>query len=229
MNTSGIDAVVVIRGGGARSELAVFDAEEIALAIADSPVPVLTGLGHETDRSVADEVAHLSLKTPTACAGALIGRVREFAARAERTWSGVSVRARHDLDVVGGSLDGVAERVAARTRAVAERADERLALHARRVPMAARSTLDAATATLDRGAARLGPSARRHADTAAARLDGMDDRARLLDPALTLARGWSITRTEAGALVRSGDGALPGTVLVTTVAQGTVISRVEDR
>ena len=56
-----LDALVLIRGGGARNELAVFDAERIARAIASSPVPVLTGLGHEVDRSVADEVAHTTL------------------------------------------------------------------------------------------------------------------------------------------------------------------------
>ncbi len=57
-----LDAIVVIRGGGARNELSVFDAESIALAIAASTVPVLTGLGHEIDRSIADEVAHTSLQ-----------------------------------------------------------------------------------------------------------------------------------------------------------------------
>ena len=72
-----VDCVVVIRGGGARNELATFDAEPIALAIATCPVPVLTGLGHEVDRSVADEVAHTALKTPTACAGHLIDAVHD--------------------------------------------------------------------------------------------------------------------------------------------------------
>ena len=74
----GLDAIVVIRGGGSRNELATFDAETIARAIAAAPVPVLTGLGHEIDRSVADEVAHTSLKTPTACAGHLVDAVRAY-------------------------------------------------------------------------------------------------------------------------------------------------------
>jgi exodeoxyribonuclease VII large subunit len=64
--TPALDAIVVIRGGGARNDLAVFDAEEIARAIAAAPVPALTGLGHEVDRSIADEVAHTAAKTPTA-------------------------------------------------------------------------------------------------------------------------------------------------------------------
>ena len=67
-----LDVVVLIRGGGSKTELATFDHESIATAIATSPLPVFTGLGHEVDRSVADEVAHSSLKTPTACAAALV-------------------------------------------------------------------------------------------------------------------------------------------------------------
>jgi exodeoxyribonuclease VII large subunit len=80
-----LDCIVVIRGGGARNELATFDAEPIALAIATSPVPVLTGLGHEVDRSVADEVAHTALKTPTACAGHLIDAVYDYMTADRRT------------------------------------------------------------------------------------------------------------------------------------------------
>ena len=71
-----IDAIVIVRGGGSRNELAVFDAEAIARAIAAMPVPVITGIGHEIDRSIADLVAHTMLKTPTACAGHLVERVR---------------------------------------------------------------------------------------------------------------------------------------------------------
>ena len=84
-----LDVVAVVRGGGARSELATFDHEAIATAIATCPLPVLTGLGHEIDRSVADEVAHASLKTPTACAAALVERVGEFRRRSEDAWAAV--------------------------------------------------------------------------------------------------------------------------------------------
>ena len=80
---------MVIRGGGARNELATFDAETIAMAIVTSPIPVLTGLGHEIDRSVADEVAHTALKTPTACAGALIDAVHAYQVATERPWAAI--------------------------------------------------------------------------------------------------------------------------------------------
>ncbi len=123
-----LDAVVVIRGGGARNELAVFDAERIARAIASSPVPVLTGLGHEVDRSVADEVAHTSLKTPTACAGELIARAARYSADTEAAFASIVRESRHALGVAAGDLSETAHRIARRTHAAVERADERLGM-----------------------------------------------------------------------------------------------------
>ena len=70
-----VDVVVVVRGGGARSDLAAFDSEPVARAIALMPMPVFTGIGHEIDRAVADEVAHSCFNTPTACAQALVEQV----------------------------------------------------------------------------------------------------------------------------------------------------------
>ena len=73
-----IDLVVVIRGGGSRVDLATFDDESIARAIAACTKPVFTGIGHEVDTSIADEVAYSWNKTPTACAVAIIAKVEEF-------------------------------------------------------------------------------------------------------------------------------------------------------
>ena len=71
----GIDCAVLIRGGGSRSDLAVFDSRLIAEAIAKAPFPVLAGLGHEIDRAIADMVAHQSFKTPTKVAEFLVERI----------------------------------------------------------------------------------------------------------------------------------------------------------
>lgn len=68
----GFDAVVIIRGGGARLDLIAFDNEKISRAVADFPLPVLTGIGHDIDESVLDKVAHTALKTPTAVADFII-------------------------------------------------------------------------------------------------------------------------------------------------------------
>ncbi len=72
------DAVVILRGGGSKTDLQAFDDYWIALNISQFPLPVLTGIGHERDESVADLVAHTSLKTPTAVAEFLIERLSDF-------------------------------------------------------------------------------------------------------------------------------------------------------
>lgn len=72
------DAVVLIRGGGSKMDLDVFNAYEIGLGITACRHPVLTGIGHETDTSIADLVAHRAFKTPTAVASFILDRARGF-------------------------------------------------------------------------------------------------------------------------------------------------------
>lgn len=66
------DVVVIIRGGGATVDLASFDSYELALNVANFPLPVITGIGHDRDQTVLDRVAHTSVKTPTAAAALLV-------------------------------------------------------------------------------------------------------------------------------------------------------------
>ena len=72
------DAVVIIRGGGARIDLDCFDHYELAVSIAQFPLPVLTGIGHDRDETIADLVAHTRLKTPTAVAEFLVSNLRRY-------------------------------------------------------------------------------------------------------------------------------------------------------
>ncbi len=76
--TQPFDAVVIIRGGGARIDLDCFDHYELAASIARYPLPILTGIGHDRDETIADLVAHTRLKTPTAVAEFLVGRLRDY-------------------------------------------------------------------------------------------------------------------------------------------------------
>ncbi len=137
----GLDVIVVIRGGGSRNELATFDAETIARAIAAAPVPVLTGLGHEIDRSVADEVAHTSLKTPTACAAALVHAVAGYLAAAEQRFAAVTTVADDRVRTEARGLAERAHRIARRTHAAVDRADERLAVRVDHLHSCARRPL----------------------------------------------------------------------------------------
>ena len=222
-----LDAVVVIRGGGSRSELATFDHEAIATAIAVSPLPVFTGLGHEIDRSVADEVAHTALKTPTACAAALVEHVLAFRQRTELAWAAVERRADRGLQAASVEVAEVAQSIRHRVLAAVERSDERIAQRAQRVRVGAGRVVDradmrvqSAVGTVRRVPQRLDPEVRH--------LDAVAERVRLLDPVNTMARGWSITRTADGHTVRDAGHLQPGDELVTTFASGTARSRVEE-
>ena len=77
------DAVVIIRGGGAVSDLSDFDSYPLAACVTQMPIPVITGIGHDRDLTVLDMIAHTHLKTPTAVAAFLISRMREEAVRLE--------------------------------------------------------------------------------------------------------------------------------------------------
>lgn len=109
-----IDVLAVVRGGGSKLDLAAFDAEELGRAIAATPVPVVTGIGHETDRTVADEAAAVSLKTPTAAAEWIVARVADYAGRldtarhtirdaARAAWDRGAVRLEHSASQLAGT------------------------------------------------------------------------------------------------------------------------------
>jgi exodeoxyribonuclease VII large subunit len=222
-----LDVVVLIRGGGSKTDLATFDHESIATAIATSRLPVFTGLGHEVDRSVADEVAHSSLKTPTACAAALVEHVYAFQADVERVWSAIDRHANRALRDANASLAGVAHGVRRATVSAVERSDDRLGHRRQRVAAAANRALErsadrlvTARSSLGRVPARLEPELR-HVEAVAARV-------RLLDPVHTMARGWSITRASDGTVVRDAGDLAPGSTITTTFAKGSARSRVEE-
>ncbi|MCU1390816.1 MAG: xseA, partial [Ilumatobacteraceae bacterium] len=185
-----VDVLVVIRGGGSRTELAMFDSESIATAIATAGVPVFTGLGHEIDRSIADEVAHTAFKTPTACAVALIDAVQSFAIRAEGAWGEIAARAGRQLDRSDAGLLETARRIEQRTVGAVERAGQRLTDRAHRVSLSSVRLLDHGEAGLARAAARLGQRPLTCAAEQLRTIDQIEARVRLLDPVHTLARGW---------------------------------------
>jgi exodeoxyribonuclease VII large subunit len=87
---SGVDVIVITRGGGSRADLSWFDQKDLAIAIAECPVPVITAIGHEVDTSIADLVSHHACKTPTAAAEFLVEKVDTASARLEDAAARVS-------------------------------------------------------------------------------------------------------------------------------------------
>lgn len=221
-----LDAVALVRGGGARTDLAAFDDEAVARAVAACPVPVLTGIGHEVDRSICDDVAHTSEKTPTACAHALVLRVRRYADAVDGTWAAIAARAARAVRSQGEAVEALAGRAGRAASTGLEVAAHRLEVRADRVQQGARTHLRDADAGTRQRARRLAQRAPRAVAEADRALGALEARVRALDPERTLARGWSITRTVDGRVVRSASDVAPGDELRTELADGAVRSTV---
>jgi exodeoxyribonuclease VII large subunit len=197
-----VDVIALVRGGGSRLDLAVFDHELVARTIATSSRPVFTGIGHEIDTSVSDVVAHTANKTPTACAEALIDIAMNVVHRSEVAWSDIA-------EIATTTIDSERERLARYARHAAIGARTRLTVE--------RHRMTTTTARLSRTIETTTKSEKQSLDLFTARLSAVD-------PVRTLARGWSITRTTSGTVVRRAADVSRGDTLVTTVADGTITS-----
>ncbi len=211
-----LDAVVLVRGGGARTDLAAFDAEVVARAVAACHHPVLTGIGHEVDTSVADQVAHRAYKTPTAAAGALIEAVaacrqetEEYAARLGRASTKALGRTADDFaerrrrvgeaatratDLADARVASAFPRVAAASRRSLRHSERNVQAAASGMPLLVGAAVRSAEARLDEPArrlARVGTAL----DRATERLDHTEALVRAADPAHLLAKGYAIIRS----------------------------------
>jgi exodeoxyribonuclease VII large subunit len=242
-----IDCAVLIRGGGSRTDLAAFDSRAIAEAIALAPFPVLTGLGHEIDRSIADLVAHTALKTPTKAAEHLIERVARLELAVAELQRGLRRtallpiarartalgRAERGVSVARLRLAGAGARIAEHTRRLVRLgrgalrgAGQRGETLRARLAAAAPRGLDRAERERRRHGVSIHSAARAHLRAARATLQGLERLAAQLDPQRTLERGFSITRDEAGLLLRHPAQAAAGAVLSSQLAGGLLRSRV---
>jgi exodeoxyribonuclease VII large subunit len=267
-----VDLVVIVRGGGSRTDLAHLDSEAVARRIADFRLPVWTGIGHETDTSILDHVAGSRFKTPTAVAEALVARfssvewdLGEAGRRLQARWRerlreqfdwlrrqqvGLKQGTRKLLDMRRSQLLAAAEAV--RGRVSGRMAQERTRLGMRRAGFQAatearlrelRRLRAEAWLRLRRGAreglraASLSLSQRRERFALRRVLRRIEDERRALtqrlqtlraaDPRTALARGFSLTYTSEGALVRSIEELRAGQTTLTRFIDGRVESRVE--
>jgi exodeoxyribonuclease VII large subunit len=240
------DVVVVVRGGGSKADLATFDAEPVARAIAMSGVPVWTGIGHTGDQSVADEVANRSFITPTECgqelarlaidfwrsgmeAGTVAARLAgDQLARSERTL----VRHRHGM-VTGArsQLDRHADRLVHRAQTLRGGARGQIDAQGRHLVARGGALARAAVRSLDTGEGMLSARSLRLTALPDRRLQAEGLRVaqwrRLLgayDYRRQLERGYSVTRDEFGKVVRSVSELGPGSRMLTRLSDGEVVS-----
>ena len=247
-----VDVILLVRGGGSLEDLWAFNEEAVARAIRACPVPVVTGVGHEVDVTIADFAADLRAATPTAAAELATPDIAEWAASLDGTRGQLAAAMRRRLERAGEQL----ERSQARLRLLhpgrrlQERAqrldelDERLR-HAWIARLAAqRERLQGQAGRLLRAdpALRL-HSERRHVEALATLLRGRihaqlaDRGARLaraqalldsLNPESVLARGYAIVRDEHGALLHDAAQVRPGAAIEARLARGSLTAEVRE-
>ena len=188
------DCVVIIRGGGATSELNSFDNYDLASYVANFPIPVIVGIGHERDVTVLDYVAALRVKTPTAAAETLIQRGTTALVHLDELQDAVVTAVR---DTVGQAREHLAfftTMIPAAARHLIDTNRIRLDNHARNIPFAAKGLIVNQRTRLERAVERMGDTVSRALQREQQRLVALGDKATLLSPVNTLQRGYSLVR-----------------------------------
>jgi exodeoxyribonuclease VII large subunit len=185
-----VDALIVCRGGGSLEDLWAFNDEQVVRAIVAASMPVVCGVGHETDVTLADFAADLRAPTPTAAAE-LIAPTRQSCLDAlDAIATAMSRRVRNTLDAQSQGLDRAAARLARPGQGVRRQA-ERLALLAHRLTGHAPRAIELNGARLQQIEGRLRQASRAQLSRDAQRLDALAGRLRALDPKQVLARGYA--------------------------------------
>lgn len=241
------DVVVIIRGGGSQTDLGCFDSYEMAANIAQFPLPVIAGIGHERDETIVDRVAHIRVKTPTAAAAYLIEcfqeqengllsmqqdftlGIQEVLGRERQRQLLAASEFKRSVQAV---LSGNVTRLKLLSRGV-EHASEAYVRNRRHDFEQLKNRLGAKISLLSEkqknrlvlvsGAVRQG--VRRMLVDRGRQLELADNTVRLVDPRKVLARGYSITRFKGKAIKGIGE-LKPGDCLETETAEGIVRSEV---
>lgn len=220
------DLVVIIRGGGATSDLNSFDSYPLACHCAQFPLPIVTGIGHERDDTVVDLVAHTRAKTPTAVAELLIARMEEAESEISFLQQQIVRLVREDVQEKRSFLQLTGMRLPALAGNLLEHHRATLRLSVRQMPAVAARCLDKKRNALESATMRLRNETRSmlEKEKNALRLDGQF--VRLASPDYILRRGYTLT-LKAGKIIKHASEIGHGDALVTRFADGEVRSRAD--
>jgi exodeoxyribonuclease VII large subunit len=201
----GVEVVLLVRGGGSIEDLAAFNDEGLARAIRACPVPVIAGVGHETDFTIADFAADVRAPTPSAAAELAVPDLAELRRGLREQRQRLDLAVRREALLKSERLAALRQRLERQSPArllpvLRQRLDDR----AERLQVALRAALD---------------RARRHLDADRARLEA-------LSPLAVLGRGYSLARDEAGRVVTSVAALAVGQRLQTVFADGVALGQI---
>lgn len=220
------DCVVIIRGGGATSDLSGFDTLALAENVANFPLPIITGIGHERDESVLDMISFQRVKTPTAAAAFLIDHLTSVYARVEDAQEAIGNYVQRRLQVERMRLERLSGNIPTLFSLVKTKQDARLDRLMSGLTGCVQLKLANAHRKMEILSQNVQPILERKMLKEQHRLQMLGQRVKSQDPELLLKRGYSITLKE-GKSVRDATSLKSGDTIETRFAKGTVRSTVQ--
>lgn len=220
------DCVVIIRGGGATSDMSGFDTLALAENVANFPLPIITGIGHDRDESILDMVSHTRVKTPTAAASLLVDHLKQVLDVLNDAQDTITHCAQQKLSTLNAQLSTIQEAIPRLFSIVKTRQEARLDTCYQRIAhqMGLKlSTLNAQLSTLE---SKIPMVLERRLTSERHRMELVEEKLKALDPALLLKRGYSITLFN-GRAVRDPQTLKEGDEIETRLEKGTIISKVK--
>jgi exodeoxyribonuclease VII large subunit len=220
------DCVVIIRGGGATSDMSGFDTLALAENVANFPLPIITGIGHDRDESILDMVSHTRVKTPTAAATFLIDHLKAVLDTLNEAQDRLIHYCSSKLYTLNAQLSALSDSIPRLYPAIKARHEARLDRFQQRILSSIQQravTSKAEIRNLEQG---LLTSLQRRLTSEHHRMELFEEKVRSLDPTLLLKRGYSITLKD-GKAVRDPNTLHPGDEIETRLEKGTIVSIVK--
>ena len=220
------DCVVIIRGGGATADMSGFDTLALAENVAQFPLPIITGIGHERDESILDMVSHTRVKTPTAAAAFLVDNLDKVMKRISNCEERMDYYTRHLIENHAIRLKSIAERIPMLFSLVRTKSEARIEQLSASLTTMIKTLLEREHLQLSQHDARLAAALSHRLLTEQHRMELLQQRAQSLDPTLLLKRGYSIT-TFNGKTVRDVSNLQSGDEIETRLEKGIIKSVVK--
>lgn len=222
-----LDVVCIVRGGGSKTDLNYFDSEALCRAVANYHLPVFTGIGHEIDKSLLDEVAYQSCITPTDTAKRIVDRVSDGWNNMLVAAQNVAMGAKDAIVRENQALTNAGNRLQQKVMGRIQGEKTKLAICSSNLKRDLSYIIRDEQARLDRNTEGLKQGSRKILDLAKSKFTLSEIRVKAADPATTLAKGYSLTLDASGKFVRSAGQLKSGDKLTTKFKDGNVTSIVQ--
>ena len=201
-----LDAIVLVRGGGSSEDLMAFNDEQVVRAVASSRTPIVVAIGHERDVCLSELAADVRASTPSNAAELLVKHREEVALDIARLTSSLSRELANKIAMKRSNIISMTHAIGNRLKTTSQSAQQMISRIAS-VSLRIRDTIQSSQN----------------------KIDGMKRILLALSPEQTLKRGYSITRTKSGTVIRSASDTKDGDELVTTLSKGSLVSIVRQK